>query len=224
MCILAGRSPAFMCRRAGRMAASFTAISSRSDDRTAPVSGGESRKIAPQPWMTAPQTRAVIAALAKTGIAARFVGGCVRDALLGRAIADIDIATPARPEEVIAALEKAGIKPIPTGIEHGTITAVVSTPEPRHFEITTLRRDVETYGRRARVVFDADWAEDAARRDFTMNAIYLDPDGTLHDPVGGIADLEAHRVRFVGDPAQRIAEDVLRALRYYRFEARFGGG
>ncbi len=188
------------------------------------MSGSKARTIAPRPWMTAPQTCAVIAALADAGIVARFVGGCVRDALLGRAIADIDIATPARPEEVIAALEKAGIKPVPTGIEHGTITAVVSTPEPRHFEITTLRRDVETYGRRARVAFDADWAEDAARRDFTINAIYLDPDGTLHDPVGGIDDLEAHRVRFVGDPAQRIAEDVLRVMRYYRFEARFGGG
>ncbi|HVH79952.1 MAG TPA: CCA tRNA nucleotidyltransferase, partial [Stellaceae bacterium] len=105
----------------------------------------------------------------------------------------------------------------------GTVTAVVSVPEPpRHFEITTLRRDVETYGRHARVAFDADWAEDAARRDFTINAIYLDPDGTLHDPAGGLADLEAHRVRFVGEPAQRIAEDVLRVLRYYRFEARFG--
>jgi len=213
-----------MCRHAGRMAGSFPAMSSRSGDRRAPVSGSEARTIAPQPWMTAPQTCAVIAALADAGIVARFVGGCVRDALLGRAIADIDIATPARPEEVIAALEKAGIKPVPTGIEHGTITAVVSTPEPRHFEITTLRRDVETYGRRARVAFDADWAEDAARRDFTINAIYLDPDGTLHDPVGGIADLEARRVRFVGDPRQRIAEDVLRVLRYYRFEARFGGG
>src|ERR1051326_37156 len=138
MCISAGRSLASMCRRAGRMAASFPAISSRSDDRTAPVSGGETRKIAPQPWMTAPQTRAVIAALAKSGIAARFVGGCVRDALLGCTSADIDIATPVRREAVIAALEKAGIKPVPTGIEHGTITAVVSKPEPpRHFEITT---------------------------------------------------------------------------------------
>src|SRR5436305_8725134 len=224
MCISANRSLASMCRHAGRMAGSFPAMSSRSGDRRAPVSGSEARTIAPQPWMTAPQTCAVIAALADAGIVARFVGGCVRDALLGRAIADIDIATPARPEEVIAALEKAGIKPVPTGIDHGTITAVVSTPEPRHFEITTLRRDVETYGRRARVAFDADWAEDAARRDFTINAIYLDPDGTLHDPVGGLADLEAHRVRFVGEPAKRIAEDVLRVLRYYRFEARFGRG
>jgi len=144
---------------------------------------------------------------------------------LGRPIADIDLATPARPDAVIAALEKARIKVVPTGIEHGTVTAVVSDPGPsRHFEITTLRRDVETYGRRARVAFDADWAEDAARRDFTINAIYIDPDGTLHDPFGGLADLDAHRVRFVGEPAQRIVEDVLRVLRYYRFEARFGAG
>ena len=182
-------------------------------------------KIAPQPWMAEPATRTVLQALSGAGIAARFVGGCVRDALLGRPIADIDLATPARPEEVVAALEKAGIKAVPTGIEHGTVTAVVTLPgPPRQFEITTLRRDVETYGRHAKVAFDADWAEDAARRDFTINAIYLDPDGTVHDPVGGLADLVAHRVRFVGDPATRIAEDVLRVLRYYRFEARFGGG
>src|SRR5882762_3342726 len=175
--------------------------------------------------MTAPPTLALLKALADARIKARFVGGCVRDALLRRPIADVDLATPARPEEVVAALEKARIKAVPTGIEHGTVTAVFNSPGPhRHFEITTLRRDVETDGRRALVAFDADWAEDAARRDFTINAIYLDPDGTLHDPVGGIADLEAHRVRFVGEPAQRIAEDVLRVLRYYRFEARFGTG
>jgi len=167
-------------------------------------------------------------ALAGADIAVRFVGGCVRDALLDRPsedIADIDVATPARPEEIIAALGKAAIKVVPTGLAHGTVTAVVNAPgPPRHFEITTLRRDVETFGRHARVAFDADWSEDAARRDFTINAIYLDPDGTLHDPVGGMADLAARRVRFVGDPATRIAEDVLRVLRYYRFEARFGGG
>src|SRR2546423_9944050 len=213
-----------MGRHVGRRAGSFPAMSSRSGERRSPLKGAESRTIAPKPGMTGRQPCAVIGGRADAGIVAGFVGGCVRDALLGRAIADIDIATPARPEEVIAAIEKAGIKPCPTGIEDGTITAVVSTPEPRHFEITTLRRDVETYGRRARVAFDADWADDAARRDFTINAIYLDPDGTLHDPVGGIDDLEAHRVRFVGDPAQRIAEDVLRVMRYYRFEARFGGG
>jgi poly(A) polymerase len=183
----------------------------------------EAVKVAPQPWMKAAPTRALLKALVNAGIQARFVGGCVRDALLGRPIADVDLATPARPEEVIAALDKARIKVVPTGIEHGTVTAVFNSPvPPRHFEITTLRRDVETFGRHARVAFDADWAEDAARRDFTINAIYLDPDGTLHDPVGGLADLAAHRVRFVGEPAQRIAEDVLRVLRYYRFEARFG--
>jgi poly(A) polymerase len=182
-------------------------------------------RIAPQPWIEEPATRILLEALEQAGITARFVGGVVRDALLGElvggAIADIDLATPARPEEVAAALAKAGIKVVPTGIAHGTVTALVP---PRHYEITTLRRDVETDGRRARVAFDADWAEDAERRDFTINAIYLDPDGTVHDPVGGLADLKAHRVRFVGEPATRIAEDVLRVLRYYRFAARFGDG
>jgi poly(A) polymerase len=181
-------------------------------------------KIAPPRWIGEPATLALLEALATAGIAARFVGGCVRDALLGREIADIDLATPARPEEVAAALAKAGIKAVPTGIAHGTVTAIVNSAGLRHFEITTLRRDVETDGRRALVAFDADWAEDAARRDFTINAIYLDPDGTVHDPVGGLADLVARRVRFVGEPARRIAEDVLRVLRYYRFEARFGAG
>ena len=180
-------------------------------------------RIEPQPWMADPTTLGVLEALAAGGVEARFVGGSVRDALLGRPIGDIDIATPAPPERVIELLEKRGIKVVPTGLAHGTVTAIAGTP-PRHFEITTLRRDVETYGRRARVAFDADWAADAARRDFTINAIFLDPDGTVHDPVGGLADLRARRVRFVGDPATRIAEDVLRILRYYRFEARFGTG
>jgi poly(A) polymerase len=177
-------------------------------------------RIAPQPWMLEPATQAVVAALAAGGVEVRFVGGCVRDALLGLAPGDIDIATPAPPDQVTQLLEKRGIKVVPTGIAHGTVTAVL--PQ-RHFEITTLRRDVETFGRHARVAFDADWAADAARRDFTMNAIYLSPAGRVDDPVGGVADLRAARVRFVGDPAQRIAEDVLRLLRYYRFEARFGG-
>jgi poly(A) polymerase len=180
-------------------------------------------RIEPQPWMTNPATLGVLEALEAGGAAARFVGGSVRDALLGRPIGDIDIATPAPPERVIELLEKRGIKVVPTGLAHGTATAIAGTP-PRHFEITTLRRDVETYGRRARVAFDADWAADAARRDFTINAIFLDPDGTVHDPVGGLADLRGRRVRFVGDAATRIAEDVLRILRYYRFEARFGTG
>jgi poly(A) polymerase len=173
--------------------------------------------------MVDPATLAVLESLAAGGALARFVGGSVRDALLGQRIGDIDIATPAPPERVIELLEKRGIKVVPTGLAHGTVTAIAGTP-PRHFEITTLRRDVETYGRRARVAFDADWAADAARRDFTINAIFLDSDGTIHDPVGGLADLRARRVRFVGDPATRIAEDVLRILRYYRFEARFGTG
>jgi poly(A) polymerase len=182
---------------------------------------GEKQQIVPQPWMVEPATRAVLGALSAGGVEVRFVGGSVRDALLGRPIGDIDIATPASPERVIDLLEKSGIKVVPTGLAHGTVTAVVP---PRHFEITTLRRDVETYGRRARVAFDADWAADAARRDFRINAIFLAPDGRIDDPVGGLADLRARRVRFVGDPATRIAEDLLRLLRYYRFEARFGTG
>jgi poly(A) polymerase len=184
-------------------------------------------RITPPRWMSEAATRAVLRAFSAAGVEARFVGGAVRDALLGRsdagsgAEADIDIATPASPERVIDLLQRSGVKVVPTGLAHGTVTAVVP---PRHFEITTLRRDVETFGRRARVAFDADWAADAGRRDFTINAIFLSPDGTIDDPVGGLADLQAHRVRFVGDPATRIAEDVLRLLRYYRFEARFGAG
>ncbi len=171
-----------------------------------------------QPWMAEAATRAVIAALGGEG---RFVGGCVRDALLGRAIGDVDIATPLPPEEVIRRLEAAAIKAVPTGLAHGTVTAVVP---PRHFEITTLRRDVETDGRHARVAFTADWAADAARRDFTMNALFLDAEGHVFDPVGGLADLRAGQVRFVGDAAARIREDVLRLLRFYRFHAHYGRG
>jgi poly(A) polymerase len=187
----------------------------------------EEGRIAPPPWMFEAATRAVLRAFSAAGVEARFVGGAVREALLGRTDAgsgaevDIDIATPASPERVIDLLQKSGIKVVPTGLAHGTVTAVVP---PRHFEITTLRRDVETFGRHARVAFDADWAADAGRRDFTINAIFLSADGTIDDPVGGLADLRARRVRFVGDPATRISEDVLRLLRYYRFEARFGDG
>ena len=189
---------------------------------------GDNRpRIAPPPWMVEWTTRAVLDALSSGGVEARFVGGVVRDTLLGLPIlgpgraTDIDIATPAPPEQIIELLEKRGVRVVPTGLAHGTVTAVVP---PRHFEITTLRRDVETYGRRARVAFDADWVADAARRDFTINAIFLAADGTIYDLVGGLEDLRAGRVRFVGDPATRIAEDVLRLLRYYRFEARFGSG
>ncbi|MBX6368797.1 MAG: CCA tRNA nucleotidyltransferase [Rhodospirillales bacterium] len=171
--------------------------------------------------MKAPATRAVLAALEAGGQKARFVGGCVRDALLGRPIGDIDIATPEPPERVVELLHQRGIKAVPTGIEHGTVTAVA---RGKPFEITTLRRDVETFGRHARVAFDADWAEDARRRDFTMNALFLDATGAVFDTVGGLEDLRAGRVRFVGDPETRIREDVLRLLRFYRFHAHYGRG
>jgi poly(A) polymerase len=182
------------------------------------VSDAPAARIAPQPWMAAAETRAVLTAL---GGECRFVGGCVRDALLGRAVADVDIATPLTPEEVTRRLTSAAIKVAPTGLAHGTVTAVVAG---RPFEITTLRRDVETDGRHARVAFTDDWTEDAKRRDFTMNALFLDWTGAVFDPVGGLADLRAHRVRFVGDPATRIREDVLRILRFYRFHAHYGMG
>ncbi len=173
----------------------------------------------PQPWMTSPETRAVLRALSTDGATVRFVGGCVRDALVGRTVKDIDIATPDPPGRVMELLAAAGIKAIPTGIDHGTITAVVP---PAHFEITTLRVDMETYGRRARVEFSADWEADAARRDFTINAIYCDADGHLFDPTGGRSDLRARAVRFVGDPDIRIKEDFLRILRFFRFMAFYG--
>jgi poly(A) polymerase len=169
--------------------------------------------------MTAPETVAVMAALAAAGGEARFVGGCVRDALLGRKVSDIDIATHEPPERVMNLLARAGIKAIPTGIRHGTVTAIVGA---RHFEITTLRRDVETYGRHAKVEYTNDWHADAARRDFTINALFCGVDGRIYDPFGGLADLRARRVRFVGDPDSRIREDVLRLLRFFRFYAHYG--
>ena len=194
---------------------------------------GFATRIEPPAWMADAGTQAVMEALAAGGVEARFVGGVVRDTLLGLPIGgpdgrtDIDIATPAPPERVAELLENRGIKVVPTGLAHGTVTAIPPSPPgtpPRHFEITTLRHDVETFGRHARVAFGADWAADAARRDLTINAIFLSRDGALDDPTGGIADLRARHIRFVGDPATRIAEDVLRILRYYRFEARFGTG
>jgi poly(A) polymerase len=178
-----------------------------------------SDRLDPQPWMTAPETVAVMTALSAAGGEARFVGGCVRDALLGRKVRDIDIATHEPPERVMNLLKRAGIKAIPTGIKHGTVTAVIGA---RHFEITTLRRDVETYGRHAKVEYTDDWQADAARRDFTMNALFCGADGTLYDPFGGLADLRAQRVRFVGNPEARIREDVLRLLRFFRFHAHYG--
>lgn len=179
-------------------------------------------RIQPPGWMIQPQMRAIMAALMADGLPARFVGGCVRDAILGLAPADIDIATPAAPERVQKLLKRAGIKAIPTGIDHGTVTAVLP---PVQCEITTLRRDIDTDGRHAVVQFGTDWAEDAARRDFTINALYGDGDGGIFDPTGqGLEDLRAGRVRFIGDAEQRVREDYLRALRFFRFHARFASG
>jgi len=169
------------------------------------------------PWMTSPETRAVMDALGD----ARFVGGVVRNALMGREVSDIDIATPLTPDNVTKKLEAAKLKAVPTGVEHGTITAVSNG---RPYEVTTLRRDVSTDGRRAVVAFTQDWAEDAQRRDFTMNALYADASGEVFDTVGGIADLKAGKVRFVGDPVTRIREDYLRILRLFRFHAWYGKG
>jgi poly(A) polymerase len=153
---------------------------------------------------------------------ARFVGGCVRNALLNKPVNDIDIATVLTPDQVTEALQAAGIKAVPTGFDHGTVTAVL---DGAPYEITTLRRDVATDGRRAVVAFTEDWAEDARRRDFTLNAVYADRDGVLHDPTGqGVADGKAGRIVFVGDPATRIAEDHLRILRFFRFLAWYGKG
>jgi poly(A) polymerase len=150
---------------------------------------------------------------------ARIVGGAVRDMLAGRPVQDIDIATPLSPEEVTRILKGAGLRALPTGISHGTVTALSGQSA---FEVTTLRRDVETDGRHAVVAFTEDWREDAARRDFTINAMSMERDGTLHDYFGGAADLAAGRLRFVGDPAARIAEDYLRVLRFFRFQGRYG--
>lgn len=172
----------------------------------------------PALWRDHPGLARVVAALGPGQ--ARIVGGAVRDTLLGIDTADVDIATPHDPQRVIALLEAAQIKAVPTGIDHGTITAVASD---QVYEVTTLRRDVSTDGRRATVAFTDDWREDAARRDFTINALYADPDtGEIHDYFGGIPDLAARRVRFIGDPLIRIAEDHLRILRFFRFVARFG--
>jgi poly(A) polymerase/tRNA nucleotidyltransferase (CCA-adding enzyme) len=153
--------------------------------------------------------------------AARLVGGCVRDSVAGRAIADIDLATPDPPETVLRVLQAAGIRAVPTGLAHGTVTAI---SQGQGFEITTLRRDVETDGRHARVAWTDDWQQDAARRDFTINAMSMDRSGQVFDYFGGQADLKAGRVRFVGEPATRLREDRLRVLRFFRFQARYGTG
>jgi poly(A) polymerase len=171
------------------------------------------------PWMNEAPVQQILATLGGAGIAARFVGGCVRNWLLGRAVDDIDIAVDKPPETVMRALEAADIKVVPTGLRHGTVTAIV---KGKPFEVTTLRRDVETDGRRAVVAFTDDWRTDAGRRDFTFNALYADAEGTIYDYFDGRADLLAGRVRFIGDPDRRIAEDHLRVLRFFRFYAWFG--
>lgn len=180
----------------------------------------EPTTLPPADWTQRPGLDRLAMALGAEEGAARYVGGAVRDTLLGLAVADIDVATIHPPQEVVRRLQAAGIKAIPTGIAHGTITAVA---DGTVVEVTTLRRDVTTDGRHAEVAFTDDWQADAARRDFTMNALYADMgDHRLHDYFGGIADLRAGRVRFIGDPLRRIAEDHLRILRFFRFLARFG--
>ena len=176
------------------------------------------------PWLHDPAGRAVLAALEAEGgpDCARFVGGCVRNTLMGHHVDDVDVATRLPPDRVIAALERARLKAVPTGVEHGTVTAVA---DRRPFEITTLRRDVETDGRRAVVAFTEDWAEDAARRDFRLNALYADLEGRIYDPTGGgLDDAHAGRIIFVGDAETRIREDYLRVLRFFRFFAWYGRG
>jgi len=172
--------------------------------------------IADAEWFRQPQLHAVFAALNRDGHEARVVGGAVRNTLMGLPVGDIDLATTATPDEVIRFVKAAGLKAVPTGIEHGTITVIV---DHLPFEVTTLRQDVETHGRHATVAYTRDWAEDAARRDFTINALYAPADGRVADPLGGLPDLVARRVRFIGSARERIREDYLRILRFFRFTA-----
>jgi poly(A) polymerase len=172
-------------------------------------------------WLGERHLQRLLAALADGGEEARVAGGAVRNALIGQPVADVDIATTTVPDETIRRAEAAGFKAVPTGIEHGTIT-IVAGGKP--FEVTTLRADIETDGRRAKVSFGRDWKADAERRDFTINALYAEADGTIVDLVGGIADIEARRLRFIGDPEARIREDYLRILRFFRFFAWYGDG
>jgi len=173
------------------------------------------------PWLTSGATARVLALLNDGGEEARVVGGAVRNALLRLPFGDIDIATTALPDEVVRRAAAAGIKSVPTGIAHGTVTLIA---DGQPFEVTTLREDVETFGRRARVAFGRDWQRDAQRRDFTLNGLSVDAAGVVHDHVGGLADIAARRVRFIGDPDRRIAEDYLRILRFFRFHAAYGVG
>jgi poly(A) polymerase len=173
------------------------------------------------PWLRSGPAARVLRLLNGNGEEARVVGGAVRNALLKIPTGDIDIATTALPDEVIRRARAAGIKSVPTGIQHGTVTLVV---DGQPFEVTTLRQDTETFGRKARVAFGRDWVRDAERRDFTINGLSVDADGVVHDHVGGLDDIAAKRVRFIGDPNQRIAEDYLRILRFFRIHAAYGAG
>jgi poly(A) polymerase len=184
-----------------------------SGQRTAALQGAS--------WLTSGPVARLLAVLNKDGEEARAIGGAVRNALLGVAVGEVDIATTALPDEVMQRAKAAHFKPVPTGIDHGTVTVVV---EGRPFEVTTLREDVETYGRKAKVAFGRDWVRDAERRDFTINALSASLDGAVHDYVGGLDDLDARRVRFIGDAATRIAEDYLRILRFFRIHAAYGQG
>ena len=181
----------------------------------------ETARLPPAFWMSAAPVQAVFNALGAPATGVRFVGGCVRDAILSRPIKDIDIATPDEPDVVTEKLAQAGLKAVPTGLAHGTVTAVAGR---QPFEITTLRKDTACDGRHAAVEFTTDWVEDASRRDFTFNALSLRQDGELFDPFGGVDDAKAGRVQFVGDPRDRIQEDYLRILRYFRFVALYGAG
>lgn len=178
-------------------------------------------RLPPQDWLSAPAVRKVMHALTCCGSDAKFVGGCVRDTLLSRPVHDVDIAATDLPEKVITLLTQARIKTVPLGLTHGSVLAVQGDMT---FHITTLRTDLETYGRRAKVGFIESWQEDAKRRDFTMNALYADLDGAFYDPCQGLPDLQAGRVVFIGDPAGRIHEDYLRILRFFRFQAYYGRG
>src|SRR6185312_14352145 len=181
----------------------------------------EARVLSDAPWLRSGPAARVLALLNGAGEEARVVGGAVRNALLKIPLGDIDIATTALPDEVARRAKAAGIKCVPTGIDHGTVTLVV---ESHPFEVTTLREDTETFGRKARVAFGRDWARDAERRDFTINGLSVDAGGVVHDHVGGLADIAARRVRFIGDPNLRIAEDYLRILRFFRIHAAYGTG
>src|SRR6476661_5245456 len=181
----------------------------------------DARVLDDAPWLKSGPTARVLQLLDGNGEQARVVGGAVRNALLKIPTGDIDIATTALPAEVIRRARAAGIKSVPTGIEHGTVTLVV---DGQPFEVTTLREDTETFGRKARVAFGRDWVRDAERRDFTINGLSVDADGIVHDHIGGLADIEAKRVRFIGDANQRIAEDYLRILRFFRMHAAYGAG